>query len=339
MTTAAQTPKMTICPPGEASNAKLDLHVGLRIHMPVEARFTADGPESNGIDFSDYVRMGQFQRKLNCARKLETPSWVLDNSTLRQVLVAYMEVRANLPPAPNLSDSERLARAQKHLEAYVPMHEAILTKLSKKYVELKRQGVDAAVLRKLESSIEGLDTVLMLSKSIAAKVAMVANLYYRVGFNSTEVGAEFGLKPPLVRAIIWRLRRIAAKFNLGFDAHSKTLCAERARAEATRFCKACGAPRPKKIGQRYCLACSRQGKVRVTRKARRLFRQEVVAAFIALPPSIKGVASNRANIISSQEFLVLYESICKVRRHPERKACKHAHEICPALRTWAICAA
>lgn len=260
-----------------ARNARFDLHVGMRMRYPVEVHAVAGGElESNGIDFSDYVRMGRMQQKLDKCRRQATPTWVLNQSMLRAVLVRYLEMRAfrvvPFPIDPNLSESERLRRAEKALEAAIPAKEALLTRLIKECLALKKKGADAARLKKLAVQIENVDTVLVLNKNVASKAAMVVHLYYGLGLSSVDVATEVGIKPPHCRVMLWRLRKVAASLGYG----------EAPRRERAR----------------------RSGSVPCT--------------------------AARQAIVSSPEFIALFEQSRLRLADQSRKTCVRGHKICAA---------
>lgn len=276
----SQIPPITLCPPGAARNAKLDLFVGgaHRVLPVQEASFNADGDvESNGIDWSDYSRMQTQQHKLDSGRVAKA-NWTANDVMLRKALVRYLEVRANndLCTQQPGSDTERLQRAIGKLNARKPSMEATLTRLAKRYVAMKRAGAD---VQKLGATIEGLDTELVLLKdNIAGKVLQIVHLYYRMGQNSVAVALEVGIKPPHVRALLMRIRRVASQLGFG---------------EAPR----------------------RHGR-----------RKVVVRAPAPLsPPTQKRLA-----IVSSLEFIALFEAARLRMADPHRKRCKWGHEICAA---------
>lgn len=43
----------------------------------------------------------------------------------------------------------------------------------------------------------------------------MAHRYWRLGENSPAVGAALGIKPPLVRAMCWRMRKVAGELGYG----------------------------------------------------------------------------------------------------------------------------
>jgi hypothetical protein len=196
-------PQITICPPGAASNAKLDLHVGMRRAVPIKhARFDAEGnAESIAIDWTDFGRMGYAGHKLNHGRKYETPDWVMDDLKLRAVTVRYVEVRAGFTKPKPGSDAERLKRAEARILAKLTQAETTLTRLCKEHLALKRAGGDAEYTRKLGTEIENLDTQLRVAKGIAGIAVRLATLYWKQGFTSVECAEELNLKPPHCRIV------------------------------------------------------------------------------------------------------------------------------------------
>lgn len=174
----------------------------------IEARFTRDGVESRGLDWADFDNTSFHQRKLFANRLKPTPEWALNDSTLRAVITAAMEIRAHLPRGAGL------AAAQEEIERQRPEQIAIFWTLNKRYVRLKnrRWPVSRKRLKRLAREIESVDTFLRTTQHDggAAILAATVYLYYRLGFDSVEVARELGLKPPHVRQILYRLARIAA---------------------------------------------------------------------------------------------------------------------------------
>ena len=252
----------------------------MRPSYPVSVSFRGgDDWETNGLDFSDYVRCSTRSRKLNSSRESGAPNWAINDKQLRAVLVAYLERRAMLKAQPG-TEFQRLQRAQEVLNENAKEQQLLLDRMAREYVEFKRHGADAIVLRNYETEIKNLDTVLLFNKDIAGKVLHVVHCYYRLGFNSVETEAETGLKPPHVRAILWRLRKVAA--SLGFS-----------NPPARR------------------------------RRCPRVASPNVVLRY-------SKSAEKRNAIVSSPEFIALFEK-SKLRMHdPHRKRCKRGHEICAA---------
>ena len=181
--------------------------------QPVETHATADGFVSTGIDFADYAHMHTYRRKPSGERRLPTPRWAVHDGMLQELLVSLLEERVatnNKRLLRKLSEGElpeRLERAHKILMRRRNAHSDVLTSLCKRY------GAEEDPRRKrmLRIEIENLDTFLRYTttRSGAGVIAAIVVLYYRVGMDSPAVGAELGLKPPHVRAMLWRLFQTA----------------------------------------------------------------------------------------------------------------------------------
>jgi hypothetical protein len=181
---------------------------------PVHAEYSADGEwQSTGISFSDYGRMSVHQHKLASCRRIETPSWAVNDSHLRELLVAFMEERAQFRAPISGTLTERLATAQKKIIAATARLIATIDKLCARYVELKRTVPFTPEIAKqatnLSRQIETLDTRLRFESKDGglALVCGVIYRYYRLGLDSVGVGKELFIKPPSVRQIIWRLSK------------------------------------------------------------------------------------------------------------------------------------
>ncbi|HEX3987986.1 MAG TPA: hypothetical protein VHZ30_01065, partial [Verrucomicrobiae bacterium] len=179
---------------------------------PVHADYVGGSEwESTGIDFNDYKRMSLQRRKVQHERRLPTPAWALDDSLLQSVLVRYLERRALLLRIGTGDYKQRLTRAREALTKQIKGKNICADRLCKRYVQLKNaQPLDQDAVRKLAQVIESLDTDLrLLSADCPGLILRVVYLYYRLGWNSTFIGAELHLKPPHVRCILWHLNEIA----------------------------------------------------------------------------------------------------------------------------------
>ena len=175
---------------------------------PVSAEFGADGEiSSTGIAFEDYSRMATSTKaKLDHGRKLERPLWAINPEQLRKLVIRYMEARAIIHK-PTGTDKERIDCAQNKLDSMRARRVATLTKICKRYVELKKQGTDIAKIKKLGEEIENLDSTIKFERNIAGRVLRIVHCYYSLGYNSVDVAHEVGIKPPAVRQILWKLHR------------------------------------------------------------------------------------------------------------------------------------
>jgi hypothetical protein len=183
--------------------------------QPVQVEYGADGQwQSTGIDYADYARMSVHQHKLAPSRRLETPSWAVNDSQLRELLVAFMEERAFYRAGVRDGTlAERLANAQKKIIADCAELTKTIDRLCARFVELKRTVPFTPEIAKqatrLSRQIETLDTRLRF-ESKDGGVAMICGViykYYRLGMDSVGVGKELFIKPPHCRQILWRLSK------------------------------------------------------------------------------------------------------------------------------------
>jgi hypothetical protein len=177
--------------------------------QPIYARRTREGWNSTGIGWDDYARMGVHTHKLFSQRRLETPTWALDDLKLREVIVTAMEQRAQLRTRDG-DLATRLKRAQAEIRAQREHQIADFWRIQKRCLRRKRPTCIAHWRRE----IENLDTYLRTTAQDggASLLAAVVYFYYRVGMDSVDVSKEVGIKPPHVRQIIYRLNKIAKKF-------------------------------------------------------------------------------------------------------------------------------
>jgi len=171
--------------------------------------------QTTKISFEDYGRMSTHLHKPSGERRLPTPEWAANDLLLRNLLVVFIESRARVVPAPELSLLERLARAQRAIALQRSQKDKVLTRLCKRLVDLKNQGVPSEEIRALEIEIENLDTFLRTTRVAGGAdiVAAIVYLYYRALLDSVGVAAQLGIKPPHVRHTLWKLDKIwKAKF-------------------------------------------------------------------------------------------------------------------------------
>ena len=182
--------------------------------MPISADYKGEGEfESPGIDFPDYGRMYSFDHKLEAHRRLDTPPWALRQDLLRAVIVHFVERRAQFKkPLPG-TERERLARASQRNAERCKFKEEVLRNLCVEFVALKKSGADPARTKKLSQEISNLDTCLRIDKTVAGIAVSIVNLYYGVGLDSVAVASELGIKPPHVRALLWKLNWVANKLQ------------------------------------------------------------------------------------------------------------------------------
>lgn len=169
--------------------------------------------QESHISYQDKESMQVFSHKLAPGRQLPVPVWAMRKDWLCELLVAFMENRLSIQPRGTLD--ERRSRIHDATLAVLPRLNSTLDKLNLEYVEAQRNGAPRKRLKELEIEIEALDTQIRISANGGLAVpTAVAYLYFSVGYSSVEVGERLGIKPPHVRELLWRMRRVwAEKFN------------------------------------------------------------------------------------------------------------------------------
>ena len=155
------------------------------------------------IAFSDASAF-HFTRGLSpkLGRKTPTPEWALSDEKLRQVVIAYLEVRFYIWPQPGATYDDRIAAIRKASALRATTYrEHVRTMLAAyRTIEADRQ-------QKFATEIQNLDTQVVLADRLVEVVLHAVYLSYRLNYNSVQVAEATGLKPPAVRALLWRLRK------------------------------------------------------------------------------------------------------------------------------------
>jgi hypothetical protein len=214
---AAIQPHVTICPPGpirkELTTEFFDKGERVSGRYPVSAEFDGKEFSSPNLAFEDYSRMSTQQHKQSGERRLPTPAWALRPDLTRAVVVHYVERRAGFrKPTPG-TERERLARASKRNTEHCKNKEAVLRRMCAEFVELTKSGADPARANNVAEQIKNLDTCLRVDRNIAGIALRCMHLYYGAGLDSVGVATELGLKPPHVRALIWKLNWVWDKLH------------------------------------------------------------------------------------------------------------------------------
>lgn len=161
------------------------------------------------ISFDDYERMQIYEhhRSQSPAKTLPTPEWALNDRMLREVIIAFIENRAQLRPGAG-TVRERLTQAIEGLRNKAAKIKTDLDWMQLDYVT----EPDSKRKRRLQIEIENYDTQLRILERPAV-LAMIPYLYYRVPMGSVGVAEQVGLRPPHVRQILFRMNEIAEELN------------------------------------------------------------------------------------------------------------------------------
>lgn len=228
MATVAATPQITYCPPGAASNAKLDEYSHLASHK--QANYVVrtsyrgcDTWESTGFSWEDAGMVASVEKhKLNSSRRQSAPEWAYNITSLRKLIVRAVELRAGIILPRLGTDSDRLQFAQQRLQADRPKMEALLDRFCREFVDQKRKPFpDAARIATLREQVAAHDQRIRMEQSCAGKILRIVQLYYGAGQDSVTVAEALKIKPPHVRQILhglhhtWaRMQREPAPVNL-----------------------------------------------------------------------------------------------------------------------------
>jgi hypothetical protein len=165
---------------------------------------------TNGVTYQDRSSMQVVRHKLETGRRLERPLWAVNDSIMRELLLAFMEDRLKLHTQG--THAERREAIRLAGLAQLPSLNATIDRLQIERLHVIKTSARHERIKELERQIENYDT--QIRTSGMAIVAGVAHLYFRAGYASTEVAKALGIKPPMVRQLIWRMGRVwRRKFN------------------------------------------------------------------------------------------------------------------------------
>jgi len=186
-----------------------------RRRMPVSAEFHADGEVgSTGIAYEDSSRFQTRRKKVAPGRRIETPSWAVNRSEMRQLITRFWELRAGIKEPAKASLKKRLQHAEWIIQhEKVPRQRAILEKLC-----FERMATDDPKRRReLAIEIRSIDTFIRTAEQGPALIAGVLYFYYGVGYPSHEVASALGVKCVAVRQLLNRLHRTWKRMQDGTD--------------------------------------------------------------------------------------------------------------------------
>ena len=146
-------PRVTLLPAGparpELTTEFFDKGHRVTGRYPVSAEFDGEDFSSPGLAFEDYSRCHVQQRKQSGERRLPTPAWALRPDLLRQVIVHFVERRAEFyQPQPG-TERERLTRASQRNAERCKRNEVVLRNLCSRFVALNKAYADPAAIASL----------------------------------------------------------------------------------------------------------------------------------------------------------------------------------------------
>lgn len=177
----------------------------------VSAIYRPDGWDTTGISFDNLKFMHVNRRESVQERRLDTPSWAVNNIELREVLLKFCERRFYLEAGrrahvPGLSQEQRFARIRQIEQSNAKRWEHICREHRERY---KTEPEERKA--KLAIQLQNADTQVLLSRrGNMAMAAAVVYLYYRLNYDSVTVASTLRIKPPLVRQFLARLHNAAS---------------------------------------------------------------------------------------------------------------------------------
>lgn len=175
----------------------------------VNGRSEAGQIVTSGLSFSDYERMHTVTRAPVFQRVV--PSWATDDRQLRELILLACENKLRiLESSEGLTHAQRLQRIRERAAVVKSKKSPVLTAMCKQYVALKTGCATVDQLRRMEVKIEGLDCELVNLQRAPELMAACTFRYYRLRENSVQISEALRtLKPPAVRQILFRLRKLA----------------------------------------------------------------------------------------------------------------------------------
>jgi hypothetical protein len=176
----------------------------------ISARYTPEGWDSTGISFSDYDKMHINHRERVQERRLDTPSWAVNDTELREVLLKFCERRFYIDKrhrahVPNLTQEQRYSRIRQIERLHVKRWERIYQEHRETYKALPEERK-----AKFEIQLRNADMqVHLYRRGAMAMAAAIVYLYYRLGHDSVTVAETLRINSPLVRQFLARLHNAA----------------------------------------------------------------------------------------------------------------------------------
>jgi len=162
------------------------------------------------IAFSDFERMHVKRRQPTPERRLPTPEWAQTDAGLRRVLLDWLESRLYIRRMSEATYEERLKKIHHVSQLTLSKKKVELTRLLLRYNKAAKAKVSAAKLRRLAILIQNRDSeIVILERGLPALATAVAYSYYRLGWSSTTIANELGIKPPMVRIWLYRMNLYA----------------------------------------------------------------------------------------------------------------------------------
>jgi hypothetical protein len=180
----------------------------------ISASLNGDGGfDTTGISFGDFGSMHVTKRQAQQVRRLETPSWAMEDAALGLAVLRYCERRLYLQHGEFLTLKERLARvAYSSRWARPGLRKSLKKNLILYHEWAVSQSRSAAQMRRLEIQVHNTEsTIQLLERNLMAVTLAVAFCFWRPGWDSVTIAENFGLNSPAVRQMLARVRIVNEK--------------------------------------------------------------------------------------------------------------------------------
>lgn len=158
------------------------------------------------LSYQDFGSMHIQRRKAKHERRLPTPKWSATDAGIRDKVLHILERRFYLAEPVGLTDRERLERINEAARKRLPIAKSILQVATKRYHEMSLAGGSPELMRRLAIEVQNRDTdLVLLKRGIAAVMISAVYKYYRLGWGSTQVANDLGIKPPMLRVWLYRM--------------------------------------------------------------------------------------------------------------------------------------
>lgn len=135
----------------------------------------------------------------------------MNDDRMKDVVLTFLERRIYLKRNESLSHADRISRIKDETKRHIQMKEATLELLLKRFNEGSNVAAAEEYLTGLKTEIQIVDSdIVLMKRGIVAVAFAVVHYYYKLGWNSSQIAEELGIKPPCVRVWLYRLCHQAA---------------------------------------------------------------------------------------------------------------------------------
>lgn len=152
--------------------------------------------------------MHVYRREKGRLRRGPSPEWAQNNEQTTELILKFLEARFYTKCEG--SNAERRQQVEKAAASCLPQMRQALADHVLRYNAAVKSGATEKELETIAIEIQNQDTQIVLTeRGVPAILSAVVYCYYRLGWDSTAIAEEFGVKPPMVRIWLYRLNQLA----------------------------------------------------------------------------------------------------------------------------------